>query len=251
MRKHVLSIGMALMLGILTLAACGPAANDNPDVAGLPTVGQIQDGQNEIPTSEIMTKEEGQAIAIEFVKNSPTFQFDGIEETLALVDSIEVSMPGAWSYEVSFESRQTGYGERTGQMLDQVITSHLVFVSVEQGKVVYASMDNKWDMLSQEEISYSDEPVQNIENIALENMSWILVSFERQGEHIPMPDGAEVTLFFDKSEGLARGRSGCNSYGGAYRIDGNNLMIPEVEYTEMACLDPEGIMELEQEYLRS
>ncbi|MHC4467646.1 MAG: hypothetical protein ACYSYW_14015 [Planctomycetota bacterium] len=37
MRKHVLSIGMALMLGILTLAACGPAANDNPDVAGLPT----------------------------------------------------------------------------------------------------------------------------------------------------------------------------------------------------------------------
>ncbi len=158
MRKHVLSIGIAMVLGLLSLAACGPAADDNPDVAGLPTVGQIQDGKNEIPNSETMTKEEGQAIALEFVKNSPTFKFDGMEETLALVDSVEVSMPGAWTYELSFESRHAGYGDRADQMLAQVITPHTVSVSVEQGKVVYASMDNKWDMLHQEELFANVDP---------------------------------------------------------------------------------------------
>jgi len=253
MSKHFLFyLGIVLIISLLVSVGCAPITNGNKDISGLPPVGQIQNGENDIPTSETMTKEEGQEIALEFVENSPTFKFDGIEDTLELVNSIEISIPGAWTYELYFESRHAGFGDRVDQILAQLITPHSVSVSVEQGEVVYASMDNQWDMLSQEEYSDDIDPViPDIKDTTVENMSWILVSFERQGDPVAMPDGIEVTLFFDKSEGLAQGQSGWNSYGGAYRIDGHNLAIPEVESTEMACLEPEGVMELEQQYLRS
>ena len=48
-----------------------------------------------------------------------------------------------------FDSRQAGYGDRTGQMLAQVITPHEAYVTVENNVVVSAIMDAKWDMLAQ------------------------------------------------------------------------------------------------------
>ncbi|UCC15964.1 MAG: hypothetical protein JSU58_06200, partial [Dehalococcoidales bacterium] len=178
MRKRILfCISILLILGLTAFSACGEATNGNKDISGLPTVDQLQNGENDIPTAETMTKEEGREIALDFVKNSPTFKFDGIEDTLELINSIEISIPGAWTYELQFESRHAGFGDRADQMLAQVITPHSVSVSVEQGKVVYASMDNQWDMLSQEEFSYNSEPVgTDTEDRTLENMNWILVS---------------------------------------------------------------------------
>ena len=46
--------------------------------------------------------------------------------------------------------------------------------------------------------------------------------------------------------GEIRGTGGCNSYFGSYSIQGNNLTINELGWTEMACLDPEGVMDQEQ-----
>ena len=42
-----------------------------------------------------------------------------------------------------------------------------------------------------------------------------------------------------------RGSAGCNSYGGSYQIDGDRIFVGEMVSTEMACLDPEGLMEQE------
>jgi heat shock protein HslJ len=49
--------------------------------------------------------------------------------------------------------------------------------------------------------------------------------------------------------GRAGGFSGCNSYGGEYRIEGNRLVLSDIAATAMACLDPDGIMEQEQRFL--
>jgi len=96
-----------------------------------------------------MTEAESRKIAEEFVKNSPTFIFDGIEDTLELVETLYPDIEYSWGFVFRFESRQAGYGDRDGQVLAQVITPHEVSVSVEHLEVISALMDNKWDMINQ------------------------------------------------------------------------------------------------------
>jgi len=99
-----------------------------------------------------MSKEGSQAIAEEFVRGSPTFNFDGIEKTLKLTKTLTARCPYCWSFTFEFDSRQAGYGDRTGKMLAQVITHHRAVIMVEQMEITSAVMDEKWDMLRQREI---------------------------------------------------------------------------------------------------
>ena len=99
-----------------------------------------------------MTKEGSQAIAEEFVRNSPTFSFDGMEETLKLTETLTARCPFCWSFAFEFDSRAAGYGDRTGKMLAQVITHHRAAIMVQLHEITSAVMDEKWDMLRQREV---------------------------------------------------------------------------------------------------
>lgn len=94
------------------------------------------------------SQEESQKIAEDFVKNEATFVYDGIKESLKLTDTAAVGA-GAWQFTFTFDSRHSGYGDRTGQVLLQVITPHQAMLKVLQGKVTSAVMDEKWDMVKQ------------------------------------------------------------------------------------------------------
>jgi hypothetical protein len=78
----------------------------------------------EIDALKQLTKEKSQNIALEFIIQSPTFVFDGIEETLQPTMSLEISIPFTWTFVFQFNSAHAGYGDRTGKMLAQVITPH-------------------------------------------------------------------------------------------------------------------------------
>ena len=79
---------------------------------------------------------------------------------------------------------------------------------------------------------------------SLDGTSWVLTSLNGNR---PLED-REVTLAFEGGE--ATGSAGCNSYFGAYEVQGEDkLTFSEIANTEMACLDPEGIMGQEEEYL--
>ncbi len=101
----------------------------------------------------VVSEEESRQIAEEFLRNSPTFVFDGIEDTLRLSDNITLKCPNCWEFIFEFDSSHAGYGDRTGQILAQVITPHQAAITVEQGEVTRAVMDDKWDMIEQEELS--------------------------------------------------------------------------------------------------
>jgi hypothetical protein len=88
-------------------------------------------------------------LADEFVRNSPTFRYDGIQDTLRLEETLYPDIENAWQFIFSFESSHAGYGDRTGQILAQVITPHEVVIMVEQGKIKTSIMDGSWDMLKQ------------------------------------------------------------------------------------------------------
>jgi heat shock protein HslJ len=60
--------------------------------------------------------------------------------------------------------------------------------------------------------------------------------------------GTEITLSFE--DGKVSGSAGCNTYFGAYKVEGEDkLTFSDLANTEMACLEPEGIMEQETQYL--
>jgi putative lipoprotein len=77
----------------------------------------------------------------------------------------------------------------------------------------------------------------------LKGTSWRLVTLGGAG----LIPGTQITATFE--DGQVRGSGGCNSYGGSYQVSGDKLIFSDLYMTEMACLDPEGIMEQEQKYL--
>lgn len=182
-----------------------------------------------------VSEQESLNIAQQFLKNSPTYKFDGIDETLKHKETLTLRCPYCWQFIFSFDSRQAGYGDRTGQMLAQVITPHTARITVEQGEVPYAVLDNEWDMLQQEKVG-SDK---------LLDKEWILQSFIDNGESITLHPNSEITIKFDQDE--VTGSGGCNIYFGAYKITNtNSISIGPLASTEMACPD---IMDQEMKYL--
>ena len=60
--------------------------------------------------------------------------------------------------------------------------------------------------------------------------------------------GTSITLSFEE-DGI-RGNAGCNTYFGGYVLGNDgSIQISDVGSTEMACLDPAGLMDQESSYL--
>lgn len=76
-------------------------------------------------------------------------------------------------------------------------------------------------------------------------VEWKLVEINGK----PALAGSNVTLTFE--DGKGGGKGGCNSYGGSYRIQGGSLSFSDLFQTEMACMDPAGVMDQETEYLQT
>lgn len=99
--------------------------------------------------SKGISQDESQEIARQYVINDPTFQFDGIMETIALVNTTTLKCPYCWEFVYQFDCRQAGYGNRAGLMVAQVITPHTASIVVRESKVTSAVMDSNRDMMGQ------------------------------------------------------------------------------------------------------
>lgn len=135
MRRH-----LPLILSLMAVASVFIASACSSSEAG------------QIKGSEGISQEESQEIAWQYVINEPTFVFDGMAETLALVSTTTLKCPYCWEFVYQFDCRQAGYGNRTGHMLAQVITPHTATIVVQEGKVTSAVMDGSWDMMGQKPI---------------------------------------------------------------------------------------------------
>jgi hypothetical protein len=142
--------------------------------------------------SSVGSQEEGQRTAEEFVRLESTFRFDGMPDTLEVTSTTSVG--NGWQYTIEFDSRHAGYGNRSGQILAQVITHHTAEVTVQAGLVTKAIMDGVWDMVNQrivDELEIRQAPIDEVDVYFME-------SFPVQvGVHITggLPDGC--TTFHD------------------------------------------------------
>ena len=114
------------------------------------------------PGNGIISDEEAALqIAKHFIMNAPTYALDGIDGTLLLIQTTSLeSWPVHYVVIISFESSHAGYGDRSGEMVAQVVTTHVATVKVVNGEVVQAVIDDAWDELEQRETGI-EEPVNN------------------------------------------------------------------------------------------
>jgi hypothetical protein len=93
-------------------------------------------------------------LAVDFLARAPTFSFDGIAGTMNATEVVSLeSYPVQYVVHISFVSAHPGCGDRTGQMLLQVLAHHEAIVRVVSGQVVSAVIDQLWDELGQHSIS--------------------------------------------------------------------------------------------------
>ena len=83
------------------------------------------------------------------------------------------------------------------------------------------------------------------QSAVLLDTEWMLVSLNGNA----LIEGKDITLRF--GEGSLEGSGGCNTYGGSYTASEDSLRLSGVYATEMACMEPKGIMDQERAYLNA
>jgi len=96
-----------------------------------------------------MSEQMASVIAWDYMEASPTWLFDGIKGTLQQVSKRKDECPYCWTFVFEFESSHAGYGNRTGQVLAQVVTPHQAVISIGAMEVKSAVMDEEWNMMTQ------------------------------------------------------------------------------------------------------
>lgn len=133
MTRHTLARLLALaLLASFAVAAC----RSDPDP---PTATPVP-----------YTVTQSDRIARAWLQKAPTFAYDGIPGAIALTHATVLSCHGCWQLSYLFSSTHASYGDRTGQALAQVVTTHEAIVTLERYSVTAAVLDGRWDELTQQ-----------------------------------------------------------------------------------------------------
>lgn len=125
------------------------------------------------------------------------------------------------------------------------LTQENVFMSALATTARYAVVDGNLELFaSNGQLMLTLAP---LEPAPLQGTEWSLqfVNVETQWE-VTIPD-SQITLRIE--DGQITGTSGCNSYQGTVDIEDGTIVVTELSFTEMACQEPEGVMEQETLYL--
>jgi heat shock protein HslJ len=93
--------------------------------------------------------------------------------------------------------------------------------------------------LSGESLNQANDPPR-----ASVDSSWSLFAYRKTR----LIEGTSFTIQFES--GQVRGNAGCNQFFGSYTIEADQITLSDLGMTEMACMEPEGLMEQEQYLLR-
>ncbi len=114
-----------------------------------------RESKKEVISDAKFSLEESRDIAKNWIEEeSLTYVFDG--DNLSLVEENSIN-DNTYSFLFSFESRAAGYGDRSDEMLAQVITPHEMEIVVKEGNVIYAVTDNVFSEISGEMIDEEEE----------------------------------------------------------------------------------------------
>ena len=123
--KRMIAAMTLATVSLLTLAACSSDSGDD---------------------------EVDRRLAESFLRNSPTFRFDGISESVELRDRTSGDCETCLVYTFGFETSHPGYGDRADLPLASAVTTHEAIISIKDGLVTDARIDGLWDVIAQSPI---------------------------------------------------------------------------------------------------
>jgi len=88
--------------------------------------------------------DEASKIAMDFLRVSPTYAFDGINGSMTVSSTVLAQTfvpPSIWIVIVEFDCLHSGYGDRAGRMILESIQHHTAVVHVAGGLVTAAVLD--------------------------------------------------------------------------------------------------------------
>jgi heat shock protein HslJ len=105
------------------------------------------------------------------------------------------------------------------------------------------------DQLTLTDANNSNLAVYKAQSQDLSGTSWESTGYNNGKQAVTGPlQGTTLTADFGK-DGTVSGNSGCNTFSGGYKVNGNQITIGPLASTMMACNDPTGIMDQEAQYL--
>jgi hypothetical protein len=108
---------------------------------------------------------DNRATADYYIKKHTTYVFDGLDATLMLTDTVKIN--GGFRFTYEFDSAHAGYGDRTGQILAQVITHHTAVITIQNGWETSAVMEDYWDMKHEVVIAETEIKLAPIESVTV------------------------------------------------------------------------------------
>jgi hypothetical protein len=150
--KKIVGIILAIFIVITTIltglsCASGPAGTTTPPPSTTAPVITTP-----APTTPTPTRVDGLDTAEECILNSSTFKFDGMAGSLEMIKAEDGTADSFMSriFTITFQTGHPGHGDRTGEILDLVITPHtaVIVVDIEKDVVKSAVCDDVWDLLA-------------------------------------------------------------------------------------------------------
>lgn len=124
-KAEALGTAFAIMIALMSAAACSAPDGDEVD----------------------------RRVAESFLRNSPTFRFDGLPDSVDLLGAAAGDCTTCREFTFGFESSHPGYGDRSTMTLDGAVTQHKAVITIEAGLVTAARIDNVWDVLTQRPVA--------------------------------------------------------------------------------------------------
>ena len=85
----------------------------------------------------------------------------------------------------------------------------------------------------------------------LAGTAWIVTGYNNGRQAVvSVLNGTELTMEFS-AEGRVAGSAGCNRYSGSFKQDGKTLSFGPAAATRRMCVEPDGVMEQEQQFLKA
>lgn len=128
----------------------------------------------------LQTSDDVSKIALDWLRNSATYKFNGVPESLKVVEVWQAqtfAYPSFWQITIEFCNLHAGYGDRTGQILAQVITPHSIRIHVTEGMVTMAIIDEKWDELKQSMLPSNHDVVTSPESARDYGVTYLIKTY--------------------------------------------------------------------------
>ena len=127
-----------------------------------------------------------------------------------------------------------------------IMEQEATFLAALQSAVSYRIIANRLEFTSESGELAAVFTV--AESASLEDTPWTVISYNNgRGGVVSVITGTKLTMLFAGE--TVSGSAGCNDYSGPYELNEAQILVGPLANTEMACTEPEGIMEQENEFL--